>query len=583
MSAELWCGPVPSWSFVQFSALLIYSSVIRRSLMVKSNVTVKPQNDYDVVIVGFGVAGASAAIEAADSGARVLVLDRGYGGGAAALSGGVIYAGGGTRYQQAAGVQDSPQNMFNYLRQEANGVVSDETLRHFCETSPAMVDWLEQQGAQFQGTLSPYKASYTADTHYLYYSGNETAWPYNLEAVPAARGHRQVAKGVKSGHTLTMSLCQSAIAKGVEFKPLSRVSELIIEDGAVVGVVYRSMNPDDDGGDSHRKLSKVGGKLGNWVPPIGARLNAKAEKLWEKNAVEVSVRANAVILAAGGFVLNSEMMAKHAGPFQDPGLLPLGTVGDDGTGINLGISAGGVATNLDRLAAWRFLSPPSAFLEGVTVGPTGARIINEDVYGARLAEVMITEHQGQGFLILDAKSWKKARGQVRKQCRQAFQFPQTMYLFTAGHKKADTLDALAAKIGVPPAGLVQTVRAYNDGIASTSGDPGHKAAGLCTAIEQGPFRAVMISIKNSSLYPATVFTLGGLRVDESSGHVLNSADQPISGIYAVGRCAIGICSHSYVSGLSLADGVYSGRRAGAHAAKSAQLRRISPVQEVTGT
>ncbi|WP_405146797.1 FAD-binding protein [Nocardia salmonicida] len=529
---------------------------------------VEPQPGYDVVIVGFGVAGASAAIEAADSGARVLVLDRGYGGGATALSGGVVYAGGGTRHQLAAGVQDSPENMFNYLRREAHGVVSDETLRRFCETSPAMIDWLEQQGAKFEGTLAPYMTSYPSDEHYLYYSGNEVAWPYKLDAAPAPRGHRQVAKGVTSGAALFASLRRSAIGKGVDFKPLSRVSELIIEAGVVVGVTYRSMDVDGEGGDRHWKLSKFGGRLANWIPPVGIRLIVEAEKLWQRYAVESSVRAATVILAAGGFVQNPEMMEQYAGPFKDENLLRLGTAGDDGAGITLGISAGGTTDKLDRLAANRTLNPPEALLAGVTVGPSGARIINEDVDGARLAEAMMTEHQGQGFLILDAKIWKKARGQIREQSRQAFQIPQSLYLFTAGNKKADTLEELAREIGIPAEGLAQTVRAYNDGIRSGEGDPAHKSATLCSPIEQGPFRAIKISAENAPLFPATVFTLGGLRVNESSGLVLDSEEKPIAGLYAVGRCAIGICSHSYVSGLSLADGVFSGRRAGAHAAQS---------------
>src|ERR1700733_12572042 len=83
--------------------------------------TMAQEKTYDVVIVGYGAAGAAAAIEAADAGARVLVLDRGYGGGASTLSGGVVYAGGGTPYQQAAGLHDTPENMFNYLRQEVQG------------------------------------------------------------------------------------------------------------------------------------------------------------------------------------------------------------------------------------------------------------------------------------------------------------------------------------------------------------------------------------------------------------------------------------------------------------------------------
>jgi 3-oxo-5alpha-steroid 4-dehydrogenase len=59
-----------------------------------------------------------------------------------------------------------------------------------------------------------------------------------------------------------------------------------------------------------------------------------------------------------------------------------------------------------------------------------------------------------------------------------------------------------------------------------------------------------------------------LRVDEETGQVLTADDTPVSGLYAAGRTAVGICSNSYVSGLSLADGVFSGRRAGAHAAAS---------------
>jgi glutamate dehydrogenase/leucine dehydrogenase len=62
--------------------------------------------EADVVVVGFGGAGACAALEAKAQGARVLVLDRFHGGGATAISGGVFYAGGGTHIQREAGVDD---------------------------------------------------------------------------------------------------------------------------------------------------------------------------------------------------------------------------------------------------------------------------------------------------------------------------------------------------------------------------------------------------------------------------------------------------------------------------------------------
>ena len=67
-------------------------------------------------------------------------------------------------------------------------------------------------------------------------------------------------------------------------------------------------------------------------------------------------------------------------------------------------------------------------------------------------------------------------------------------------------------------------------------------------------------------YPAPVLTLGGLTVAPESGQVLRADGTPVEGLYAAGRTAAGLCSRSYVSGLSLADCVFSGRRAGRHAA-----------------
>jgi 3-oxo-5alpha-steroid 4-dehydrogenase len=521
------------------------------------------QTSYDVIVVGFGIAGVSAAIAASGTGKRVLALDRGYGGGASALSGGVVYAGGGTRYQRAADLDDTPGNMFRYLRQETRGVVTDATLRRFCEGSPAMIDWLEAQGARFRGTLCPYKTSYPTDAHYLYYSGNEKAWPYTEDAVPAPRGHRQVAKGMSSGHALMAALTDSARRRGVAFRPLSRVHSLIVTGGAVTGVRYLTASADDAIVARHRRLTAVAGKLGNWAPKAGRPFARQAEPLWRTAATEAEEQSGAVILAAGGFVFNREMRTRYAGGFA--GIVPLGTAGDDGTGISLGVSAGGSTGLLERMTAWRFLSPPSALLEGVTVGPAGNRIANEDLYGATHAQIMIDKHGGRGFLIVDAAIWAKARGQIRAQT-QAFQKVQAAYLFSAGHKKAGTLGELAARIGVQAETMMATVGSYNDAIASDVGDPAHKAPELCTPIQVGPFYAIDISIKNSPAFPAPGLTLGGLRVSEMTGQVLAADDAPVPGLYAAGRTAIGICSNSYVSGLSLADGVFSGRRAGAHAA-----------------
>ena len=96
--------------------------------------------------------------------------------------------------------------MYNYLKQEVGGVVSDDTIRRFCEESPASIEWLKAKGVKFQGTFCPYKTSYPNDQFYLYYSGNEKSYPYKIEAYPAPRGHRTVAKGLDSGKVLMKTL-----------------------------------------------------------------------------------------------------------------------------------------------------------------------------------------------------------------------------------------------------------------------------------------------------------------------------------------------------------------------------------------
>ena len=110
-----------------------------------------------MLVAGFGAAGACAAIEAARAGASVIVTDRFGGGGASAKSGGVVYAGGGTRYQKAAGYDDTPDAMYEYLRHEVGDAVSDSTLRSFCDQSIAMIEWLESLGVEFDPTVPPRK------------------------------------------------------------------------------------------------------------------------------------------------------------------------------------------------------------------------------------------------------------------------------------------------------------------------------------------------------------------------------------------------------------------------------------------
>ena len=115
-------------------------------------------DEVDVVVVGFGIAGGCAALEAARAGARVILLERAAEhGGTSAMAGGHFYLGGGTAVQRAVGVEDSAEEMFKYLM--AVSPDPDEAkIRAFCDDSVEHFDWIEALGMEFERSLYPKKA-----------------------------------------------------------------------------------------------------------------------------------------------------------------------------------------------------------------------------------------------------------------------------------------------------------------------------------------------------------------------------------------------------------------------------------------
>lgn len=517
--------------------------------------------EADVVVVGFGAAGACAAIEAAEAGADVLVLDRFLGGGASAISGGVVYAGGGTPQQREAGIEDTPEQMLAYLRLETAGAVSEETLRSFCDGSVDMLAWLESHGVPFEGSSAPYKTSYPTNKHYLYYSGNELAGPSRAVAAPAQRGHRAKGKGT-SGKALFGPLRAAVERRGVRVQPLTRAEELVTdESGAVVGVVCSTV----EGAPAavlrqFRWMASKVGKLNLWYRPLGKRLSRRIERIERTHGRRWAVSARrGVVLAAGGFAFNRELVREHAAPYL-PGL-PLGTLGDDGSGIGLGRSVGAATKYLDRASAWRFFTPPSELAKGVLLGPDGSRVCNESLYGAAVAEAVIHEHCGTAHLLVDRRILDVARKQVSAQTLW-FQRLQTLTMFGSGRVEGRTVREVAERAGIDPVAAERTVAAYNETVRSGVEDPLGKPADQLQEIGQPPYSLIDISVRSSVGFPCPTMTLGGLAVDEQTGAVLDTQGRAVPRLYAAGRTAAGICSNSYVSGLSLADCVYSGRRAG---------------------
>jgi 3-oxo-5alpha-steroid 4-dehydrogenase len=541
--------------------------------MAESQKTRKWDAEADVIVVGFGGAGACAALEAAQHGASVLVLDRFHGGGTTAASGGVTYAGGGTPYQKAAGYEDTAEDMYNYLKQEiGEGVMSDDTLRRFCEQSKEDIRWLAEAGIPFEGSLCPFKTSYPTDDYYLYYSGSENNAHYKAKAKPAPRGHRAKGRGI-SGltffHALEKKLRED---KNVQVRCQTHVLKLIQEDGRVIGVEGRSIPPSSIFlRRFHGGTTWINAKLNTYLPPLASLLNLPVIVITKVRSRPYRARARkGVILAAGGFIFNKKRVDECNRAYLK--CLPLGTYADDGTGIALGESVGGVTSHMDKMSAWRFYVPPEALMQGVLVDKQGRRICSEDLYGGKQGDFIVSKAGGNAYLIIDSKTYKEAKSHLGDQCA-GFQKLTMIPMVLVGRKKAPSLAKLAQKVSISPEGLEATMKQYNEIAKKGEPDPLGKLQKRFVAQDTPPFYALDCSLQSFSAtftkggIPTAAITLGGLVVNEQTGQVKRADGSCIEGLYAAGRNAVGLCSNVYfASGTSIADCVFAGRRAGAHAA-----------------
>lgn len=532
----------------------------------------------DLVVVGWGAAGAAAALEAREHGLQVLALDRAKGGGATALSGGVVYAGGGTSTQKEVGEADTPQAMFDYLSLETQGVVSDATLMKFCEDSPGNIDWLKDHGVRFSGPVWKKKTSYPNVKYFLYHSDNSLLPRYRGVARPAARGHRGVIRKGRSAVNLGVSIIgpmtASALAKGVQLHTKTEVRQLVVDkEGRVIGVKALQLVAGSDEYRRHDRylwLATLVGKVypfflpgGRFAKKLARRYSAKAAAIEaEQRHVRFYRARRGVVLSAGGFIFNRKMVDYYCPKFRRG--MPLGTPADDGGGIRLGESVGGRTDRMEHGTAWRFINPPLAWSQGIIVNAKGERYVNESCYGATIGDAMVEHNGGTGWLILDARLVGQAWRQSTPRQVLPFQWQLAALNMLFGKKKFSTIDELAKHYGFDTDTLAATIDAYNRTSDGAQEDAFGKAPEDIPGLE-APFHVIDVSL-DARLLPCTVLTMGGLVINEETGEVRRDDDSVISGLYAAGRTAVGIPSNLYMSGLSIADCVFSGRRAGRHAA-----------------
>jgi succinate dehydrogenase/fumarate reductase flavoprotein subunit len=463
-------------------------------------------DDVDVVVIGFGIAGGCAAVSAAAAGARVLVLERAaVAGGTTSMAGGHFYLGGGTAVQKATGHEDSAEEMYKYLVAVSRDPELDK-IRAYADGSVEHFNWLEDLGFQFERSYYPEKAVIQPNTEGLMFTGNEKVWPYKNEATPAPRGHKVPVPGDTGGAGMVVDLLLKRAADlGVQIRYETGASALVVEDGAVVGVGWKHFN--------------------------------------ESGAI----RAKAVVIAAGGFVMNPDMVAELTPKLAEKPFV-LGNTYDDGLGIRLGESAGGATKHMDQIFITAPVYPPSILLTGIIVNKLGQRFVTEDSYHSRTSGFVMDQPDSAAYLIVDEAHLKHPE--------------MPLIPLIDGW---ETVEQMESDLGVPEGNLVATLDRYNE-FAARGEDPDfHKQPEFLAAQDQGPWGAFDLTL-GKAMYAG--FTVGGLATSVD-GEVLRADGSVIPGLYAAGACASNIAQDGkgYASGTQLGEGSFFGRRAGAHAAR----------------
>lgn len=445
--------------------------------------------ETDVIVVGGGLAGLSAAVKAAQDGASVVLVEKmGALGGSSALSGGGL-GGVNTSVQQENGIEDSTQAWLDLWKERQatspkQGSYPDWTLvERLVNGSAASIDWYRSLGYEFRK-------------------------PEGFGVDPVERLHFPTTEG--GGSVLTTFLGEKAAELGIQILLDTRATELVQTGGAITGVLAE-------------------GKEG---PVI---LNGKA-----------------VILASGGFSRSEELNKRFTPEVAEYVPYSVAGAGSTGDGIVMAEAVGAVPYEDPWHIGLGLASPVRAmasfFWYGnfVFVNQEGQRFTNEAAHYSIVYNDAAYKAPGGAFMVFDSS---EAFAPYVQAAETALDDPA---LF-----KADTVEELAAAMGVDAANLKSTLDAYGKG-----DDPFGKPAARSTPISVGPFYAVRY-------YPSSMGTFGGVKVGEDLG-VLDASGTPIPGLYAAGEMANRpYYAQVYMSGSALQLAASTGQTAGKAAAQHA--------------
>ncbi len=472
--------------------------------------------DTQVCIVAGGPAGLSAAVQAAERGMKVIVLEKAAAvGGAANMGMGPL--GIGTKYQKAQMVDITVEKAFNMFMEYTHYQVDARLVKRYFSQSASTIEWLESMGVEFEGA-------------YRYFPQSECTWHI-------VKSGQKI--GPRAASFMNKALYNKALELGVQFLLETRGLHIVKEDGAVSAVLAET--------NSGEKI----------------RVNCKA-----------------AVIATGGAGANPEMIYKETGYTFGKDMFNFAIPGITGDGLRMAWEAGvdHVPVRMEQAAMMVGVEglPDSVsnifFQPNLLVNAFGKRFMNEEYMQNTtfLSNAVSNQKDRTSYSIVDdsiVREYIRNGVDVVSMVRSdtdVSDFYDGIKIAKENHTEypvvADSIEELAEKLSMDPEILKETIEEYN-GFCDTTDTQFFKPGRYLKPIYQAPFYANKIG-------PGAYGTVGGIRINENC-EACDSDFYPIPGLYAAGADACNLYNDSYMfllPGNSMGFAVNTGRIAGMEAA-----------------